>query len=164
MIKLWKKFYLLLSLMMLLTNVSAGPIHTLILSRHAEKSELGGLSKQGIERAKRLAFMLQDIKIDAVYSTDYLRTKQTATPTTKQHQLAIELYSSNQNLIEDIQAILNDKQQAHTLLIIGHSNTIPQLIYALGGDALNDIDETDFSNLYLLQKQNNQTSLMQLHY
>ena len=37
-----------------------------------------------------------------------------------------------------------------TVVVVGHSNTIPAIIKALGGPALADICETSYSGLFLL--------------
>ena len=146
------------------TNPNSNNAQTIILVRHAEKSPNGGLTQQGKKRAKILAKMLTDTKIGKIYSTETLRTQQTVTPTAKAHFIPITLYDSNHGLLAELKREAIELSSDETILIVGHSNTIPELIYQLGGPSLTDIDESVFDNLYILQVNNITTTFLHLHY
>ncbi|WP_434937844.1 histidine phosphatase family protein [Shewanella sp. HL-SH8] len=124
---------------------------TFILVRHGEKQpgDDPQLTKQGTERAERLAQMLQHIPLDKVYSTDYQRTQLTAQPTAISHHLPITSYDPS-DLDSFSQQLL---MHPGNYLIVGHSNTT-----ALLADKLNQTSEDshtehteDFDRLYLIE-------------
>ena len=126
---------------------------TYYLIRHAKKVKTDAtdknpeLNKIGKERAKSWKNIFDELKIDAIYSTDYHRTLQTVAPIAKSKKLTVQKYHPN-NL--DVDQFLNDTK-GKAILIVGHSNTIPGFTNKLIGDGkyLN-IDETDNDNLYLV--------------
>lgn len=120
------------------------------LVRHAEKvdhSRDADLSPEGYERARELARTLADAGIQAVYSTDFIRTRETAKP-------LADLIGT--------ETIIYDPSELHTLaeelrnggnrcLVVGHSNTTPALAEILGGEPGTPIlDETEYDRLYVL--------------
>jgi len=150
---------LLRLVMMLLTTVSmllSGPLtaddenSTIFLVRHAEKLldvEDPGLSAAGKQRAKQLAVLLEDAEITAIFSTDYQRTRDTATPLATAENLEITLYdpAEPEHLVELI------KNEQGRYLVVGHSNTTPDLVTRLGGNPGSAIDEkTEYNRLYVL--------------
>lgn len=132
---------------------------TLIFVRHAEKSEDGtndpSLSKQGEERAKRLAKLLMESHtISAIYSTDYKRTKETSRPISDSLNLSIFEYQLD-NPDSLISAIIQ-KHRGGQVLIVGHSNTTPQLVnLSLGESKYEKLDETDYSNIFIVKLSGN---------
>lgn len=98
---------------------------TIYLLRHAEKevSQIHpndpGLTDCGKERAINLATFFQNINIDVIYSTDYIRTVDTAQPTAELKKKDIEMYNSR-DLKSFAKKLLIDREDA---LVVGHSNT-----------------------------------------
>jgi broad specificity phosphatase PhoE len=125
---------------------------TFILVRHAEKAgsdRLSGLTLAGKERAERLATHLADAPVKAVYSTDYTRTKATAQPTASNHQLDVQLYMSDQ--LDSLSQALKVRHKEGVVLLVGHSNTTPALANSLiGEEKFLPIDETDYSQMYIV--------------
>jgi broad specificity phosphatase PhoE len=134
------------------------------LVRHAEKQALPReddppLTEAGARRAEELARILGAAEIRAIYTSQYLRTKQTAEPLARQlgiapTTLAIDPSSDSPDGIspESIQRIA-DQVYAHAgepALIVGHSNTIPLVIRALGGDIVPTIEDSDFNDLFVV--------------
>ena len=123
-----------------------------ILTRHAERADgaatMGGsdpkLSAIGAARAARLVAMLGDANIAAIFTTEYLRTKDTAAPLAAKIKLTPEVIAAAQlnTLIEKIQLHADD-----TVLIVGHSNTVPMIIKALGGPDVS-IGDDEYDNLF----------------
>lgn len=125
---------------------------TWFLVRHAEKEETGPdphLSPAGRERAEQLAALLSAAGIDTVLSSDYHRTRETAEPLATRLGLEIEVYDPSA-LQELAQALLERGGRA---LVVGHSNTTPELAARLGGEPGPEIDEADeYDRLYLLTR------------
>lgn len=123
---------------------------TIFLIRHAEKQTSGRdpeLSPQGKIRAQQLARVLSDAQLDKVYSTDFKRTRHTALPVAELYQKNVELYDYRKltQLAETL------KHSGGRYLVVGHSNTTPELVKLLGGDPGDAIAEKlEFDRLYVL--------------
>jgi len=120
------------------------------LVRHAERAEDGTpdppISDAGEARARLLAEMLRDAGLTRIHTTDYIRTRATGRPTARAVGLDMELYDP-----EDLAGFaerLREMPGRH--LVLGHSNTTPQLVEALGGDPGGPIDEFEYDRLYLV--------------
>ncbi len=104
---------------------------TLYLVRHAEKMSEDRdpeLSPAGKQRAVLLDWMLQHVTFDAVFSSDYKRTRATVATIANKHGVQITAYAPHKNLATTLQAL----PAGHTAIVSGHSNTIPQLLQQLG--------------------------------
>jgi broad specificity phosphatase PhoE len=144
------KYSLLLALLLPTFNIQASDSFTIYLTRHAEKqSEQKNpkLTECGVQRAQQLASILEKVKIEGVYSTSYNRTMATAAPTAEKQGLVVEQYSPAK-LAEFSQKLLKQKE---SVLVVGHSNTTPQLSALLSGVGVAEITEKEFSNLYQIQ-------------
>lgn len=132
---------------------------TIYLVRHAEKVTDGGamlvedpkdppLTPAGEARAEALAELLKDAGITQVWSTNYKRTRNTAAPLHKALGLEVMLYNPSdlQGFAETLKAQPNE-----IALVVGHSNTTPALVEALGGDGGIPIDEkAEYDRLYVV--------------
>jgi broad specificity phosphatase PhoE len=121
--------------------------------RHAEKDRSDDtnkdpeLTEDGLHRAKRWSEVLQNITFDAVYSTDYNRTKQTATPTAKQNELDLSFYDPSALYSDEFAKATKGK----TVLVVGHSNTTPAFVnMILKEKKYEAIDDTDNSKLFIV--------------
>lgn len=126
-------------------------ITTLFLVRHAEKAasvwEDPGLTPSGAARADELAYILKHVKLDAIYSTPFERTKLTVLPTAKEKGLEVKLYKPGE---EDFLEKVLRAFSGGTVLIVGHSNTIPRLANELAGQSdFSDLDDTTYDNLFI---------------
>ncbi|WP_299104498.1 phosphoglycerate mutase family protein [uncultured Tenacibaculum sp.] len=126
---------------------------TYYLIRHAEKDRSNkenrnpDLNTKGLERAKKWAKVFQNVDFDMVYSTNYNRTKQTATPTARNNKLEVVMYDPSNMYTEDFQKATKGK----TVLIVGHSNTTPQFVNKiLEEEKYKDIDDLNNANLYVV--------------
>ena len=133
---------------------------SLILIRHAEKiissSDNPDLSAKGRRRAANLVYLFEAIKIDAIYSTPYLRTINTAKPLAKAKQLEIINYQANDLKGFAKKLVQNHKEE--TIVVIGHSNTTPQLINTLTGSQHPDLSELEYDWVFMLEISPNGTS------
>ncbi|WP_299683528.1 histidine phosphatase family protein [uncultured Tenacibaculum sp.] len=123
---------------------------TYFFIRHAEKVlnvKNPDLTKKGEKRALAWSKMLTHYKIDKVLSTNYKRTLQTAKPIANKYQLQTQIYHPYKfNVQEFIK-----KSKGENIVIVGHSNTIPNLVNKfIGKDKYNEIDETIYGNLYIV--------------
>jgi len=132
-------------------------ITKVIVLRHAEKANDGtknpSLSEDGQNRAKRLSAMLKDVVIDEAYSTPYKRTTETLTPLCEAQNIEIQPYDTrNINLVEEI----IKSKKGKTIIIAGHSNTIPNLINQLiKEEKYSEIHEDDYGKMWILTFKNN---------
>ena len=136
------------------TAAAAAAQATIFLVRHAERADSGGggmasdpaLSAAGRARAASLAAMLKDARLTAVFATELKRTQQTAAPTAKAHQLTVSTVPAAQT------AALVAKLKAATgaVLVVGHSNTVPEVIAALGVTPPVTIGDAEFDNLFIV--------------
>jgi len=109
---------------------------TVILVRHSEKgtddARDPGLSEVGTARAEALASLLAGAGVQRVFSTDYVRTRSTAGPVAKASEVEIELYDPRDT--DDIVKTLTALESGTVALVVGHSNTTPGLLQALGAE------------------------------
>jgi len=123
------------------------------LVRHAEKitGENAGrdpaLTSEGKVRAEILASLLREENITKIYSSDYIRTRETAAPTAEMSGVEIEIYDPRDlptlaSLIQEV--------KGH-ILVVGHSNTIPETVAALGGVGGSPIfEKSEYDRLYVV--------------
>ncbi len=119
----------------------------LYLTRHAEKASTGtdpALTPEGVTRAQNIAAMLKKSNITSIFSTNYVRTRQTAQPLGTLLSLPTQVYDPSQlaSFAQQLKAL------GGNALVVGHSDTTPDLIRQLGGDPGTDIAETEFDRLY----------------
>ena len=135
---------------------------TIFIVRHAEKADATkdpDLSEAGRVRAEALAKTLRDANITAIYATEFKRTQQTAVPLAKALGITVTILPAKNN------AALIAKLRASTgnALVVGHGDTIPDLIKALGiSDPIN-IAENDYDNFFAVVL-DQKPHLIRLHY
>jgi broad specificity phosphatase PhoE len=127
-------------------------VTTLILVRHAEKAADGTLNPPltdlGEERAAELAYLLGHVELEAVYSTPFKRTEDTALPTARAKGLEVRPYRADQ---EDFLDRVLKEHQGGTVLICGHSNTVPlQVNQLLGREEFDTLDDSVYDNLFIV--------------
>jgi phosphohistidine phosphatase SixA len=138
-------------------------VTTVFLVRHAEKADGPGqdppLSEAGKQRAEALARLLQSAGVKGIYTSQFLRTQQTAEPLARRlvvtaSPVPLSVKPSNpREVSEESVRELTKKVEAHAgeaLLIVGHTNSIPEVIRMLGGDAVPRIDESKFDDLFVV--------------
>ena len=142
---------------------SAMAERSIYLVRHAEKQIDGtknpALTPQGLTRAHNIAKLLEDKNITAIYSTQYKRTLQTAAPLATKLGVKVKTYNPNK-LKSFATDVLKSKGN---LLIVGHSNTTPDLSIHLGGENFGEIDESEYDRVYQLKFTDKQVESVLLH-
>src|SRR6476620_11235746 len=156
-----KHLALILSIPLLLTYANAAPV--VFIVRDAEKASTGGkdpdLSVEGKKRADALAHILKDSQISSVFVTEFKRTQETAAPTARAAHVSPTVLPAN-----DIGA-LAEKLRALTgnTLVVGHGNTIPDLLKALGIATPVSIPEDDYTEIFAVLL-GDAPQLLRLHY
>ncbi|GGD58502.1 SixA phosphatase family protein [Lacimicrobium alkaliphilum] len=145
---------ILLALLLLVSQPLWAAEYDLYLLRHAQKQDDGSknplLTDNGRQQAQRLARLLQHADIHRIYSTDYRRTRETVSALSQRIDVKVVHYDPSR--LDEF--AVNLKQRGETAVIVGHSNTTPQLIEILGGQA-DAMDESDYGDLYQLQMHQN---------
>ncbi len=121
---------------------------TVYLVRHAEKQDDGtrdpDLSEAGQVRAGNLAVLLSRAGIQHVFSTEYRRTQQTAAPLAAQLGLTVQPYNPR-----DLHAFAQQLLKLQgPVLVVGHSNTTPQLAQLLSAEPVEGLSEQAYDRLY----------------
>jgi broad specificity phosphatase PhoE len=137
------KFFMTLSLCFI--GMLFGSCSTNIyLVRHAEKlngESTSPLTAEGEQRAIALRDILKDKKIDSVFATDYKRTRMTAKPLADALGIPVTTYYTDEKFLERL------KNMRGNVLVVGHSNTVPEIIKYITSEKV-EISDTDFGNLY----------------
>jgi broad specificity phosphatase PhoE len=130
---------------------------TMIFVRHAEKAmqpaDDPGLSEAGRRRVAELTRQLVDADVvagvDAIYSTPFRRTQETAQSVADALDLPIHSYSPDDN--EAVLSTILKNHKGKIILVVGHSNTLPTLIADLGASKkVPPIQENEFDNIYVV--------------
>ena len=128
--------------------------YKLYLVRHAEKEADGSrdpeLTEAGTHRAENLAGWFEDKDIRDVWSSDYKRTHDTAKPTLSKLGLKLKIYDAH-DLSALSETLLSNQNNA---LIVGHSNTTPELARLLCNCDIDDMDDSEYDRLIVVSFDN----------
>jgi phosphohistidine phosphatase SixA len=138
--------------------------------RHAERADTAAgikpmtgadpdLSADGLVRAGSLAAMLKDAGITAIFATQYKRTHQTAAPLATALGVTVVTIPS----ADTAGLLAKVKAAPGNVLVVGHSNTLPELIKGLGVDTPVTVAESEFDNLFVVTR-GEKPALLRLHY
>ncbi len=148
----------------------AGPVlaepPVVFFVRHAERAAISGrvpsdtgLSEAGQARAQSLAQALKDAHIAAIYTSEYKRTRETAAPLAQLSEVRPEIVPA-----DDLRSLLAKiRASPGNVLVVGHSNSLPQIINALGVKSRVSVTESDYDNLFLVVLEH-PPRLIQLHF
>ena len=128
-------------------------VTTYYFIRHAEKLRVDktdrnpNLNSKGFKRAEAWKEVFSNISFDAIYSTDYTRTRLTAKPTADSKNLPILIYNPRDLYSKAFQ----NQTKGKTILVVGHSNTTN--VFAnkvVGFEKYQEIKDNNNSNLYIV--------------
>ena len=134
---------------------------TVFLVRHAEKSGSGKnpeLSAAGKARAEVLYEMLSQRKLDLVIVSDTKRAEETADHTARQHGVTPMVVSTGGTVDTHVKHVVEAVREVRAgggVLIVGHSNTIPLIIEALGGPEFPAMCENEYATYFVLELSGN---------
>jgi 2,3-bisphosphoglycerate-dependent phosphoglycerate mutase len=159
------KQVLTLTLLFFALNLSAQAQNTktVWVVRHAEKltdnpKEVNpNLSVEGFERAEDLKQYLAKKRIEKIYATPFLRTKNTAEPLAKSLAIATEIYDAktDTNFVNKLKALPNKN-----ILVVGHSNTVLEIVKLLGAETpLQTLNDDDYDFLFKIKIRKNKASV-----
>ena len=138
-------------------TVQAADIQQLYLVRHAEKADASkdpALSACGQAQATALATLLQEVPLPLLYHSGYQRTRQTAAASLKDGR-SLQQYDA-----KNLETLARELQSTGTnALVVGHSNTTPQLATLLSKLAAPELGEQDYGRIYQLTRAGEQWSL-----
>ena len=157
MISYMKKIQFLL-LLMLMSTAGISQTSIYILLRHAEKdtSTAGSsmmkadppLTKEGEQRAQKLLEVLKAYTPDTIYSTNFIRTKNTVAPFSKKFNKEVQLYDPKLLTAFSEQLLLI---KGKTIIIAGHSNTTPALVnMLLKENKYPSLDDSVYNQLWIV--------------
>jgi broad specificity phosphatase PhoE len=127
-----------------------------VLVRHAEKAagptQDPPLTEAGGKRAEALRDVLAAVSVTAIVTSEFRRTRETAAAVAAAQNVTIESVpaagaAAGEHVRRVVEAI---RKHSGVVLVVGHSNTIPAIIAALGGPRMRDICDPDYDNLFLL--------------
>ena len=123
---------------------------TVYIVRHAEKLDPANpdtpLSPDGEQRAQALAARLAKAGVQHIHVTSKLRTQQTAAPLAT--QLDLEPVIMEPGAVAELVAHIKAEDQGKVVLVVGHSNTVPDIVKALSGTDVGGIPEERFDRLF----------------
>ena len=130
-----------------------GKCTSVYLIRHAEKIRTNEnekdplLSEKGILRAQKWSEIFEKIEINKILSTDTKRTISTVIPTSEEKKKKIKKYKPREITYESFM----EENKVKKVLIVGHSNTIPETTNILIKNKFyNQIEDNNNSNLYFV--------------
>jgi broad specificity phosphatase PhoE len=151
---------LLLAAAISLLSATSVMAQTVIIVRHAEKADPAAgldadpvLSEAGQARARALAVELADAHPSVILTSPLQRTQLTAAPTAEQNAVTIEAVPLDGGIQAHLAAIVaraNALPEGATMLIVGHSNTVPLIARALGYPEAADMPECEYDRLTTL--------------
>ncbi|MBK9149506.1 MAG: histidine phosphatase family protein [Saprospiraceae bacterium] len=122
------------------------------LIRHAEKDtsvqDNPPLTEAGLQRAARLSDILKGTRVDAIYSTMFIRTLYTVDSLADIKSMKVQPYDNK--MLKELISQLNENPEIRSVLMVGHSNTIPSITNTLAGkevynQAFGDEDYDNFA-------------------
>lgn len=145
-------------------------LFSIFIVRHAEKAKISGsmkkdppLTQAGQARARELARVLGDVPLKAVYATEFQRTQQTAAPAAARAGVSVQKRKSDE--LAKLAAELRRDHSSDDVLVVAHSDTIGDLIKALGGPAdVGELPSKAYDNLFIVDLESSTARLHRLHY
>ena len=147
---------------LIITVILTSCSHSYYIVRHAEKAvpyagttmntpDDPPLSDVGEKRAEGLKFLLMDKNISHIFSTDTKRTRLTAEPLSKHSGVSIQTYGPRPDSVYINQL----KKLKGNILIVGHSNTVDDLVNGLTDEKkLSDLADNEYDNLFIVRFKN----------
>lgn len=129
---------------------------TLYLVRHAERlddTRDSPLSSQGQARAERLAHVLSLAGIQEIGVTQYLRTQETGQPLAEATGVPVRVFQVDSGALDDHLVQIREWVEGgayETLLLVGHSNTVPAVLEAFTGVAMGEVAHDQYGDLLVV--------------
>jgi broad specificity phosphatase PhoE len=157
-----RQLFVLLALPAIANSIFSEPAlgqpATVILVRHAERAATPAgdpvLTEAGMQRAADLAAALAGARVTAIITTHLQRTQLTARHVMEaigQTHIVVRAGGPIQAHVDSVAAAVRRRPAGDVVLVVGHSNTIPAVIAALGGPAMPDLCDNQYSSMFILE-------------
>ncbi len=145
---------LFFSLSLFILIIGCVPTTALVL-RHAERPPGNDppLSPLGQERAQKLVQVAAEAGVTAIYTTQFIRTQQTAKPLADLLSLDVNIFNITGNLqqyADDLVDHILSEHRGEVVLIVSHSHTVPLIVEALGTSPIPEIPGNKYDNLFIV--------------
>lgn len=138
---------------------AAAGVLTIYVVRHAEREIDGsrdpGLSEAGHDRARALGDLLADARLDAVHVTDFRRTIETVAQVLKRTGIEKTVWPVSWQSVADharsLASEVCEQYRDHSVLVVGHSNTVAPLVRAFSGLEITALSERDYDHFYQIR-------------
>jgi phosphohistidine phosphatase SixA len=141
---------------------------TVILVRHAERPPGTDpeLNADGVARAESLAVTLAGATVDAIVHTQFKRTQQTAAPLARRKGINPVVVTAGGTEAQHAQAVLDAlvPYAGKTVVYVGHSNTVPAVIQALGITPPPAVADTSYSHFFIVRRRGAMAELIRVRY
>lgn len=144
---------------------------TVVIVRHAEKAPEPAddpvLSDAGQQRANDLAALLADAGIDAIIVSELQRTSLTAQPLARRLGIVpvvVPVRTGADGQATAIAEAIRSTYAGKTVLVVGHSNTVPLIARALGVTRAFTIPDPEYDNLVIVRLRNGGTTWMRARF
>lgn len=136
----------------------AGEPTVIIVVRHAERGTDSpsdpSLTEAGQRRAEALARAAEDAGVTAVYTTQYRRTRDTGAPLAQKLGLRVTALEASAANMASYPSMLREeilsRHRGETVVVVGHSNTVPALVQALSGRAVAPLTEAEYDRFFVV--------------
>lgn len=131
-------------------------VTTIIVVRHAEKAAVPAadppLTSAGAARAQALSDYVRGLPVAAIISTDFARTRATAAPLAARLGFTPEIVDARaRNHAQAVADGILARHRGQTVVVVGHSNTVPDIVAALGAPKPANICDGEYDNLYVVR-------------
>lgn len=162
-----KTLMMVLGLLLVAAAQAAAQATTVVIVRHAEKADDSAdplLSAAGTARAAALAKALEHANVRAVLTTQFQRTILTGKPLADALGLEVTQVPAGNPMRAHLDAIAAKvaEHAGGTVLVVGHSNTVPLIVQALGGPDIGTIADSEYDNLMMLVIERGDTTRVRL--
>ncbi len=149
--------------------ISSASTTTVLVMRHASKATMPaedpGLTVEGEARAAQLAELLgrspANLRLDVIFVSEFRRTQDTVRPLANRLGVPVIVVPAKDPAVVVERAL--DDYSGRRILIVGHSNTVPDIVRQLGGSDIPDMADTEFGTLYVVSRPRfGRTSVMRL--
>lgn len=136
-------------------DASADHPQIVVVVRHAERGSAPpgdvALSDAGQARAEELALALAEAQVDTIVTSQFRRTRDTAAPLARARGLSPVIVQAGNDTAAHAAAVARAvRAGGKVVLVVGHSNTVPAIIGALGGPRMAELCDGEYANLFTL--------------
>jgi len=125
---------------------------TVIVVRHAEKLADEGdpsLSTAGVARAEALSRTLAHLPVTVLFASQYKRTQETLAPLASQFGIPVQVHDARD--VVGLAGVLRSQHAGQVVVVAGHSNTVPDLMRALGVESVSDMSDQQYEDLFVVR-------------